>query len=371
MTRKSIVILLAAAVVFLSYCGEETPQAPENNDDNGGGVTGPDTIPPAAIEEIIVRYPSQQSVSLVWDAPGDDGDVGTATEYDIRFSLDSLSEDTWDTATQYGDEPAPKPCGSPETVRIGGLLSSHQYFFGIKTRDEVGNESDLSEVESATTLTEIQPPAPVTDLVAQAVDEDTYRLTWTAPGDDGVIGQATSYSVRHSRFPITSANWSRSTEVSNPPAPKPSGEIEVLDVDGLMGETNYYFAIKTADEVNNTSDMSNVAFAIGAEVELYVTPSPVHAGEELTVYWRSPGDQAVAIHVWRWYSSMYQCEVYGQNPWIYADLFNGVRKPEGMYSVTFDFKFPDGSYFPGEGYVIEMCWGNAMRDWAGVTFVND
>jgi hypothetical protein len=364
-------VMLVAAVLLLTFCGEETPQAPVDDDPGGGGETGPDTIPPSAIENLILRYTTQQSVSLVWDAPGDDGDEGTASEYDIRFSPDSLNEDGWDAATQFDGEPAPKPAGDPETVRITGLLSLTTYFFGIKTRDEAGNESDLSEVESTTTLTETQPPSAITDLVAEAVDSDTYKLTWTAPGDDGIYGQASQYTIRYSANPITPGNWSRATLAPSPPAPKPYGEIEVFEFDGPSGNVNYHFAVKAADEVGNTSELSNVAWAIGADVELYITPNPSYPGDEVTVYWRSPGDQFVSVHVWRYYSVLYECEVYGQHAWLYADLFVGLRRPAGLYMTTFDFKFPNGDYFPTGWYTIEMCWGNSMHTTAQARFVND
>ena len=33
------------------------------------------------------------------------------------------------------------------------------------------------------------------------------KLTWTAPGDDGTVGTATSYDVRYSTGVINAGNW--------------------------------------------------------------------------------------------------------------------------------------------------------------------
>lgn len=84
-------------------------------------------------------------------------------------------------------------------------------------------------------------------------------LSWTAPGNDGTVGQATTYDIRYSIAPISDANWSQATHAINPPVPKPSGSREIFQVSGLLSATTYYFAIKTADAKPNWSALSNIA----------------------------------------------------------------------------------------------------------------
>jgi len=84
-------------------------------------------------------------------------------------------------------------------------------------------------------------------------------LEWTAPGNDGTIGQASTYDIRYSIAPITDANWAQATPLVNLPAPKPSGSREVFKVLGLLPATTYYFALKTADSRPNWSVLSNTA----------------------------------------------------------------------------------------------------------------
>lgn len=84
-------------------------------------------------------------------------------------------------------------------------------------------------------------------------------LTWTAPGNDGTIGQATTYDIRYSVAFITDANWAQATPVPNLPAPKPAGTKESFKVTNLSPATTYYFAIKTADATPNWSALSNIA----------------------------------------------------------------------------------------------------------------
>ena len=86
-------------------------------------------------------------------------------------------------------------------------------------------------------------------------------LQWTAPGDDGLVGQATSYDLRYSTSPITAANFAQATAVSGLPALAPAGTQEFCMVQGFNPASNYYAAIRTADERGNWSGLSNlVAF---------------------------------------------------------------------------------------------------------------
>jgi len=105
---------------------------------------------------------------------------------------------------------------------------------------------------------DLTPPAAINDLMSIYSDHELVTLIWTAPGDDGSTGLATSYEIRYSQNPINDTNWASATLFSSPPAPQIAGSIEFVDVTGLSPSTTYYFAIKTSDENNNISGLSNV-----------------------------------------------------------------------------------------------------------------
>jgi hypothetical protein len=107
--------------------------------------------------------------------------------------------------------------------------------------------------------TDITPPAAVTDLRVSGITTHSITLTWTAPGDDGNIGTASQYDVRYSTSPITETNWGSATQALGEPTPSVAGSTENFMVTGLSPGTTYYFALKTADEVPNWSELSNVA----------------------------------------------------------------------------------------------------------------
>ncbi|UCE23739.1 MAG: fibronectin type III domain-containing protein [Candidatus Zixiibacteriota bacterium] len=105
------------------------------------------------------------------------------------------------------------------------------------------------------------PPAAVIDLAAGEPTGTTLVLSWTAPGDDGNVAEARRYDIRYATVAITASNWEQATLVLNPPDPTVGGQPESYTVTGLAPLTTYYFALKTADEVPNWSELSNVASA--------------------------------------------------------------------------------------------------------------
>ena len=101
-------------------------------------------------------------------------------------------------------------------------------------------------------------PAAITNLGASTGTEvGSIKLTWTATGDDGNVGTAASYIIRHSTSAITAANWGSAADVTGEPLPKPAGASETFTVTGLTPGQTYYFAIKAQDEAGNISDISN------------------------------------------------------------------------------------------------------------------
>ncbi len=86
----------------------------------------------------------------------------------------------------------------------------------------------------------------------------TVSLYWTATGNDGSIGLATNYDIRYSHNPISELSFESAIQATNPPTPMPNGSAESFLVYGLQPETDYYFAIKVADETPNWSRLSNV-----------------------------------------------------------------------------------------------------------------
>ena len=91
-------------------------------------------------------------------------------------------------------------------------------------------------------------------------------VLWTAPGDDGMSGRASSYALRYRTTAIvgtdTTSWWNGATSISGLPAPGVSGATDSVVVSGLDPTKTYYFILRTADEVPNWSGFSNVAIKL-------------------------------------------------------------------------------------------------------------
>jgi len=224
-------------------------------------TTDAEQDPPSVVDDLLAGSATDSSITLTWMAVGDDGNSGTAAQYDLRYSSAPITAANFNAATQIQGEPSPQAAGSQESFTVYGLSENTTYYFAMKVADEVPNWSGLSNATSAATEQESIAPAALDDLVAINVTGTTVDLVWTATGDDGANGTATFYDIRYSTSPITQANWNSATHVTSEPAPRPSGETETFTVAGLSQGTAYYFAVKVGDEVPNWSGLSNVATA--------------------------------------------------------------------------------------------------------------
>lgn len=102
-------------------------------------------------------------------------------------------------------------------------------------------------------------PSTTSTLATSTVTSSTIVLTWTAPGDDGAAGTATSYAIRRAAAVIDDdTKWGNATGVSGSiPTPSVAGTGETMTVTGLSASTTYHFAMKTTDDAANVSALSN------------------------------------------------------------------------------------------------------------------
>lgn len=135
--------------------------------------------------------------------------------------------------------------------------------------------------------TDATPPAAIGDLHAEALGGGRVRLTWTAPGGDGHEARAGRYQVKWSTarivervegwpdrtppLPATRAEWEAraaafnakqrafraATSAAGAPRPGAAGTHETMTISDLPPGT-VHFAIKSWDDADNISDISNV-----------------------------------------------------------------------------------------------------------------
>lgn len=114
------------------------------------------------------------SVTLDWTAPGDDGNVGTATTYQMRWSTtrpDTTSatamDSWWAAATAVTNLPAPQVSGTRQSVTVSGPFpAGFTYYFVMRAADEVPNWSGYSNI-AVRTVADTTPPSRVIDLISR------------------------------------------------------------------------------------------------------------------------------------------------------------------------------------------------------------
>ena len=144
-----------------------------------------DTTPPAAITDLNASTGSfDGSIGISWTAPGDDGNTGIASLYRIRYSTSTITESNWSSATSFGNPPLPTAAGTSQSTTVSGLVPGVTYYIAIKTIDDYGNVSPLSNAASAVSK----------ETTGGSVDQIYRASSWTqglthgiGSGDDRLL----------------------------------------------------------------------------------------------------------------------------------------------------------------------------------------
>src|SRR5262249_33604897 len=184
-------------------------------------VDGVDRIAPDPITTLVAAPATLTSVTLRWRAPGNDGNVGQASSYDLRYTTGAMAETTFPTATRVGPVPPPREAGRIQEVTVDGLVSGKSYSFAIKAADEARNVSGLSNVARAGPI----PPPPAMQALVGGVawsslppaDPSPVRLEVHADVNEihlvgqgrleGASGVSTILIVLHGSSPASIEGW--------------------------------------------------------------------------------------------------------------------------------------------------------------------
>ncbi len=318
-------------------------------------ATDQETTAPSAITNLATPTVTSSTVTLQWTSPGDDGNVGTATTYDIRYATVPITDANWTGASQASGEPVPAVAGTSQSYTITNLNPTTTYYFAMRTADEVPNWSTLSNVASTTTGAEQNPPVAIATLNVILPTQSSLTLIWVAPGDDSITGRAAQYDIRYSTSSITMANWGSATQVSNEPVPQTAGTPETLTVASLNLNTTYYFAIRTADEVPNWSGLSNVAS--GTTTPDQTAPAAINdlqaasgaKNGEVNIGWTAPGDDSTIGRASLYEVRYSRSEINAAN-WSLASLVSNPPRPLDAgttQSLTLTGLTPGDAYWVG------------------------
>jgi hypothetical protein len=156
--------------------------------------------------------------------------------------------------------------GSPSKAAVSGVAT----FTDLQVVNEgaytlAASAAGLVGVTSTTfTVTDNISPGTVADLAADllATTIGSITLRWTAPGDDGPLGDlpaGATYLLKVSTSPITAQNFDAVAGVIATGPPKAVGSAEAAVATGLDAGIGYAFALRVDDGAGNRS------FAFAAE----------------------------------------------------------------------------------------------------------
>jgi hypothetical protein len=136
------------------------------------------------------------SVTLAWTAPGEDSLYGRASRYDLRYSAQMITPQNFLQATAAPAMPSPGPPGTAQSYVLDGLSPGVVCYLAIKTADQAGNWSAMSNVIARMPQGAIQ--APAASALVSPEDGATAvttgpTLAWQASGG------ATSYRLQLAR----------------------------------------------------------------------------------------------------------------------------------------------------------------------------
>jgi len=149
-----------------------------------GRALGRDTIPPAPVPEFEVATVTPDSVTLRWNATGDDGREGTAARYEVRVRTSEpiASRADFRSAEPVRDVPSPKTAGTRQSVTVS-VTPDTSYYFAIRAFDDANLASPIASTERDVTpvrsLRVTRPPSPNptrTRAVTQFVVEEEQTV---------------------------------------------------------------------------------------------------------------------------------------------------------------------------------------------------
>jgi len=120
----------------------------------------------------LAYVPSSTPFTIGWTAPGDDSLTGRASVYDLRYSDHPLTAANFNQAWKIAGLPTPAAAGTQESFVVSGLPDSVSLYIAVKSADELGNWSTMSNV--------LTRPAQTTGVDPSAL-AFSFSLPWPNP----------------------------------------------------------------------------------------------------------------------------------------------------------------------------------------------
>ena len=214
------------------------------------------------------------TLNLFWTAPGDDGVTGIAADYDLRYSTSPITSQNFVIAVPVPTS-APSAPSTREHVVARGLTRGTDYWFALRTRDEAGNWSGLSNVLHWQWALDRSPPATPQNVVADIQrDGKEIHLSWR-PGTEPDLAGYNLFRAADLPGPYVRQNPGLLTAAAYVDASLPSNDADL------------WYEVASVDQDGNESprtapirvSRSSASASITAWKLKPAYPNPAHVGE--------------------------------------------------------------------------------------------
>lgn len=172
---------------------------------NAASALVSDTILPSAPRLFGATQRAAGALRLQWTAGGDDGKLGRASFYDLRFSTSPITGASFLNSARVEGVPTPAPSGTVQSVVKMGLAPGTTYYFALRSIDKGGNFSGIVNA-TVTTL-----PDALTTTLLEDNGEGAALFTgdapWTSTTED-------AYGPTHSYTDSEGALYTNNLDIS-------------------------------------------------------------------------------------------------------------------------------------------------------------
>jgi hypothetical protein len=199
------------------------------------------------------KYPSP---TVAWGSCGEPYRGQPSVVYRVPFTVGAAETvASTDTYVGYGD-----PEGDDGTLNPPDATITTDTPGSGAARFQLVSDGNMYRVRVTTTpQLDFANPGVPSNLVVKDVAASTATLEFVEPGDDGLIGPVTGYTVRaRANSEMTADNFAESTIVVAEVTPGGPGQLGKIHMTGLLPETDYWVGIRAHDDCYNESEIAIV-----------------------------------------------------------------------------------------------------------------
>ncbi len=242
----------------------------------------------------LSRAQGADSLVVQWTAPGDDGNVGKAALYELRLSVVPLTVANFKSGLIVPGMPDPLTAGTHQSFVIRGLTRGTTYWLAMRTMDDVGNWSDLSNVVRFDWPPDASPPATPTAVNAgQVAGNAAVRVAWAANGEPDLAGYRV-YRASAASGPFTQVASVGAAATSWTDTQLPAGvdalwyQVSAFDASGGEGARSAALQVVLQAGFPGLPTAWNLTSAY---------PNPAHVGADMRFVLESPGGGEAHVDV--------------------------------------------------------------------------